>query len=157
MAIQSAINNMIGTAGTVAAIGQHLNTEKKQVEATKEANDIAKNQAKIDVIKQEEGLIEDKHKTEDRISEIEGEMTGLRSSLSDKQLRNEKGQFASEELFKSNEKNYGDQQNLLNVNNAKLDLIKNIGKSMLEETEIKKLAALENRALFDNIKNGGNQ
>lgn len=36
MAIQSAINQMLGTAGTVSAIGQHLSQEKKNLKFQKE-------------------------------------------------------------------------------------------------------------------------
>ena len=38
MAIQSAINNMLGTAGTVSALGQHLGEQKKGVEEQNIAN-----------------------------------------------------------------------------------------------------------------------
>ena len=43
-AIQSSINNIIGTIGTVSAIGQHLSTENKQLKATKENTDLLQKQ-----------------------------------------------------------------------------------------------------------------
>lgn len=71
MAIQSSINSMIGTVGTVAAVAEHLQTEKEKniLEATKQFNEANLNaqEALKEVDRMQEGM----DYTDKRITELE--------------------------------------------------------------------------------------
>lgn len=124
MAIQSAINSMLGTAGTVAATTQHLMEQKKSVEKINEANDLAKEAArkqdirdKIEELEKGKQLSmevdktldaigeEGKKRAEDRkaLQEIENSLEGSYSNVHDKKLRTSKNLFMSQKAFESKE------------------------------------------------------
>ena len=121
-AIQNSINQMIGAAGTVAATTQHLAEQKKSVEKINEANEIAKEAAKKQDLKDKIETLEQgkklsmeidknldamaeqgKQRAEDTmaIQEIENSLKGSYSNVHDKKLRDNKNLFMSEKAFKS--------------------------------------------------------
>ena len=109
--IQNSVNQMIGTAGTVAAIAEHASEQKKQIEETKkgtevanEAKEIAAASAKMDALSkslayEEKGqaLQTEKNQTIDALTANAEEAHMLNKQIIDK--RNSKGQFMSKKAL----------------------------------------------------------
>ena len=113
MAIQSAINNMLGTAGTVAAISEHIGKQKEANELSIEARKSQDIKDEIAMIEKGQEIEKEKEQTVLKIDELakegiaatkagadlEKQMTGMYSTVADKRLRTSKGQFYSEKAL----------------------------------------------------------
>ena len=124
MAIQNSINQTIGTLGSALALGQHLSEQKKSVAKMDEANELAKEAARKQDIKDQIETLEQgkklsmevdknldamaeqgKQRAEDTmaIQEIENSLEGSYSNVHDKKLRTSKNQFMSQKAFEAKE------------------------------------------------------
>lgn len=124
MAIQNNINAAIGTVGSAIALGQHVSEQKKSVAKMDEANELAKEAArkqdirdKIEELEKGKQLSEDVDKTLDALGEeskiravdtkeiesIENSLEGSYTNVKDKKLRTSKNQFMSQKAFEAKE------------------------------------------------------
>lgn len=122
MAIQNNINQTIGTLGTALALGQHLSEQKKSVAKMDEANELAKEAARKQDIRDEIETLEKgkqlsmevdktldaigeegKKRAEDRkaLQEMESDIEGTYANVHDRRLRDNKNLFMSQKAFKS--------------------------------------------------------
>lgn len=103
MAIQSAINNMLGTAGTVAAVSEHLGQQKKANELAEiSQTEASYNQAK-DLIKESENIADTSRKLEEGIQATQDELNDsdnwsgpFRDEKSGRYITKDKYQLAKE-------------------------------------------------------------
>lgn len=108
MAIQSAINNMLGTAGTVAAISEHLGKQKEANKEMKEnrilsleEEELKNKEKQMDLAKELDQSLEAQNELKEDVKSIDESVTGMYSTVSDKKLRVSKGQFYSEKAFEN--------------------------------------------------------
>lgn len=144
MAIQNAINNMLGTAGTVAAISEHIGKQNEQIKATEEASDVSKATARMDALQkslefEEKGqaLQTEKDQTLSALNENADEAHMLNKQVMSG--RNTKGQFmskkalqeAADRITELKDQRLRLEQQLGYVGN-KIDLHKELGNAMTE-------------------------
>ena len=154
-AIQNSINSMLGTAGTVAAISQHLTEQKEATKQVTEQTDIAKAQARMDALEkslsyEEKGqqLNEEKNKLVDDINKNINETHELNQRIISG--RNSKGQFLCKQAIADMEAKKLENQEAMKrlmeqreyVSN-KINLHEELGKTMTE--------------IFNKTLNGGNK
>lgn len=107
MAIQNAINSMLGTAGTVAAVTQHLSDQAKANELAEiSQTEASYNQAK-DLIKESENIADTSRKLEEGIEATENELNDsdnwsgpFRDDKSGRFITKDKYQLAKETALK---------------------------------------------------------
>ena len=129
--IQSSVNQITGTLMGAAVAGKHLAQQKKSVAEQKEANEVLEQQMQKQDLKDEleftekgQELNKETEQTIDAFNEnlkneidLENQMTGLHSTISDKKLRTSKGQFFSNKALQEMQ----DRQNEITLQKQRLD------------------------------------
>lgn len=138
MAIQSAINNMLGTAGTVAAISEHIGKQKEANELSVEARKSQDIKDEISMIEKGQEIEKEKEQTVLRIDELakegieatkagadlEKQMTGIYSTVADKRLRTSKGLFMSNKALQEMKDKQTEIQNQKDAVNGQFEMLK---------------------------------
>ena len=155
MAVQSAINNMLGTMGTVSSLAQHLEEQKKSNELNliKTADDLMQESSNIgkeaeSLVQKTEGNLNASQENATRIAELESENPLKNPSQS--LMRDKSGKFMTREksadmLRIANEKISQDQEAVqaqkhmlaarMQMYNKKLDIVKAIRKGVAPNLE----------------------
>lgn len=130
-AIQNSMNQLVGTASSVAVIGKHLDQQKESIAKQEEANEVLEQQKQKQDLKDEleftekgQALNKETDQTIDAFNEnlkneleLEKQMSGLHSTIGDKKLRTSKGQFFSTKALQEMQ----DKQNEIILQKQRLD------------------------------------